>query len=195
MSKPTPKEETIRHLSDLKATYEHVLHAVDLQSNEEHIVSKPEAAKMVAHTKSELTALCNQLEQELKILGQPGGNSTIKEAVTTLLGKIAGAWNHARDYKASRGLRDAYTALSLCAAATTTLHGFALVVNDVKIANLALSHQETLSNLIIAYSKEIPKVSARETASLFGKTLDPSVQMQAVENTQRIWSGQKATVG
>lgn len=166
MVKPFVTEETIKQVSALKAAYEHVLQAVEMLAEEECIVSMPEAAKLIAHTGAELNFLIQELQEELDSLGESGGGSTVKEALATLLGKVSGLWNQARDYRATRGLRDSFTALSLCAAGASALQGFALAASNYELAELMLSHQKRFGSLIEAYSKAIPQVSARDTTAL-----------------------------
>jgi hypothetical protein len=114
--------------------------------------------------------------------------SMVKKAATTALGAIAGLYGKLRpEDPISRSLRDDYTALNLVAISYTMLHTTALALKDLRLAELALQHLGEITPYVVALSRVIPSVVAKELADE-GKVLDPSVWRTALDSTQKAWS-------
>lgn len=185
-------EAKIKHLTDLKSVYTHVITAVEGQRTEEDITDIPVANQILMDTESSLKTFCDQIETKLEALGS--SNSVVKEALTGIAGVFAGIWNKVRDHETTRALRDLYTALSLCAAATTTLNAFAETVGDQELVAMSLRQQDTLCRLIVKVSEELPRITAMEVAKKHGLTNGVDAGTRSMQNTQKVWKGNSPTV-
>lgn len=181
------------YVADMAAVEKHILEAIERQRNDDDIKQFPEAFQLVGRIEGVLKSHVQALESHAQ--GFPGGGAatTVKEAVTGVLGAIAGLYDKVRKDPASRALRDDYTALSLAAISYTMLHATALGLNQGTTAELALSNLKDLTPLLIELSQIIPPVVVKEL-SFEGYPIETSVGQQAARNTHEAWNvGSTAT--
>jgi ferritin-like metal-binding protein YciE len=182
------------YLADMAAVEKHILEALERQHKDDDIRQFPNAHQWLDRTMGILKQHVNGLEDHLK--GFPGGGaaSTVKEAVTGVLGTIAGLYDKVRKDTASRALRDDYTALSLAVISYTMLHTTALGLRQGASAELALRNLKDLTPLLVELSQIVPHVVLREL-SFEGYEVETSLAQNAVRNTQEAWSSEHTSGG
>jgi hypothetical protein len=179
------------YLADMVALDKHIVEALERQQKDDDIKQFPNALQFVNNTLSILNQNIQTLESQLE--GYNGGSAAgaVKEAVTGMLGAIAGLYDKVRKDTASRALRDDYTALSLACVSTTMLHTTALGLRQGAVAEIALRHLQSLTPLLMELSQIIPLIVLKEL-SFEGYEIETSLAQQAVRNTQEAWSTEAA---
>lgn len=182
------------YLADMAAVEKHILEALERQHKDDDIRQFPTAHQWLDRTMGLLRQHVNAIEDHLK--GFPGGGaaSTVKEAVTGVLGTIAGLYDKVRKDTASRALRDDYTALSLATISYTMLHTTALGLRQGATAELALRQLKDLTPLLVELSQLLPPVVLKEL-SFEGYDIDLGLGQNAVRNTQEAWSSEHTSGG
>jgi uncharacterized protein YukE len=180
------RKDTIQHyVTDMIATEKHIQEAVKRQIDDESVKQQPEASQLVNRIAMVLQSHISQLEHHSEQLG--GGSSSIKDAVTSTLGVMAGLYDKVRSKQVSRMLRDDYTALNLAAISYTMLHTTALALNDRMTADVALRNLKDITPLVTQINEVIPQVVARELREDHPSISTTSGQ-EATRNTQEAWS-------
>lgn len=179
------RDEAIKkQLEDMLAVEQHVLEALERQREDENVRADVAANELVIRmerTMREHGERLKELAERFDV--EP---ARWKAAVSSVLGVAAGLYDRVREQKLSRMLRDDYVALSLVAMSYTALHTFGLAVREDAIAQLAQDHLKDVTPLIVAVSKTLPLVVARETAETVAGA-DGSVGALSSEQTQRAW--------
>jgi ferritin-like metal-binding protein YciE len=175
------------YIADMAAVEKHILEALERQRNDDDIKQFPEAFQLVGRIEGVLRRHVEELEKHVEGFSGGGVATTLKEAVTGILGAVAGVYDKVRKDTASRALRDDYTALSLAAISYTMLHATALGLNQGMTAQIALSNLKDLTPLIVELSQVIPPVVVKEL-TLEGYSMEPGVGQQAARNTHEAWS-------
>lgn len=180
------------YVADMVAVEKHILEAVERQRDDDDIKQFPDAIQLIGRMETTLKRHVEVLESH--IANYPGGStaSTVKQAVTGVLGAIAGLYDKVRKDTASRALRDDYTALSLASVSYGMLHTTALGLSQGTAADLAMRHLEEINALIMDLGLILPKVVLKEL-SFEGYPIETGVADRAVENVKRAWS--RETVG
>lgn len=179
------RQETLRqYVSDMQATEKHIHEAVTRQTDDESVKQQPEASRLINRLHQTLDTHINTLESHNKMLD--GSSSSIKDAITTTLGAMAGLYDKVRTKQVSRMLRDDYTALSLAAISYTMLHTTALGLNDQHTADIALRHLKDLTPLITEISRIMPQVVALELTEDH-PNLNVSSAPESMRRTQEAW--------
>ncbi len=114
------------YVADMAAVEKHILEAIERQRKDDDIQQFPDAAQWVGRVEGVLRRHVDNLDSHLKNFDGGGVAGTVKEALTGVLGTVAGLYDKVRKDTASRALRDDYTALSLAAISYTMLHTTAL---------------------------------------------------------------------
>ena len=175
------------YLADMSAVEKHILEAVERQRNDDDIKQFPEALQLVGRLENTLKSHVESLNSQLE--GYPGGSAAgaVKQAVTGVLGAIAGVYDKVRKDTASRALRDDYTALSLSSISYAMLHTTALGLSQGTVAELAKSHLTEINSLIMELGLAIPRVVLKEL-SFEGYSIDTGAADLAVKNLEETWS-------
>jgi hypothetical protein len=188
--------ETLRpYIADMLAVEKHIVEALEWQQKDDDIKQFPNAAQLIEKTLGVLRGHARTLDNHLESF--PGGSAAgaVKEAVTGVLGAIAGMYDKIRKDTASRALRDDYTALSLATISYTMLHTTALGLRQGATAEVALRHLQDLTPIIMELSEVLPTIVLKEL-SFEGYEIETGLAQQAVRNTQQTWSqGQTQTAG
>jgi len=187
--------ETLRpYIADMLAVEKHIVEALERQQKDDDIKQLPNAAQLIEKTLGILRGQARTLDAHLESF--PGGSAAgaVKEAVTGVLGAIAGMYDKIRKDTASRALRDDYTALSLATISYTMLHTTALGLRQGATAEIALRHLQDLTPIIMELSEVIPTIVLKEL-SFEGYEIETGLAQQAVRNTQQAWQGQSQTAG
>lgn len=180
--------ESLRpYVADMAAVEKHILEAVERQSEDDGIKEFPEAAQLIGRIGSVLKNHVQELERHAESFGGGSAATAVKEAVTGALGFVAGLYDKVRKDKASRALRDDYTALSLASVSYVMLHTTALGLSQGTTAEIALSNLRELNQILIELSQAIPRVVLKEL-SLEGYPVETGLAERAVQNTQEAWS-------
>ncbi|MEM5787517.1 MAG: hypothetical protein AAGU11_09380 [Syntrophobacteraceae bacterium] len=181
------KKEILRdYVSDMLGVEKHCLESIERQTADDRFSACPEAHGLLIKIEAVLRSHTGTLDSCLSTLdGEMKGLFT--KATTSAMGAIAGLYGKLREDPVSRSLRDDYTALSLAAISYTMLHTTALALHDQPVAALALKHLNDLTPLIVALSRVIPEVVARELYAE-DKVADPLIYQAALAGTQRAWS-------
>ncbi len=177
------------YVNDMVALEKHILMALEKQKEDERVTEDFSTAELIgrmhATTRTHLLTMENHAAA---IGGETGG--TIKEAISSVAGSIAGIYDMVRKHPVSRMLRDDYTAFSLAATAYSMLYTTALALREAAIANVALRHLNEITPLVMDLSRIIPAVVVRELAQ-DELDVDISVIPLAQENTTAAWRSAK----
>jgi ferritin-like metal-binding protein YciE len=190
------KEALRPYVADMVAVEKHILEAVERQRNDDDVKQFPDALQLVGRVESTLKSHVQALDSQLQ--GYPGGGAAgaVKQAVTGVLGAIAGVYDKVRKDTASRALRDDYTALSLASVSYGMLHTTALGLSQATTAELAKSHLEEINSLIMDLGLLMPRIVLKEL-SFEGYTVDTGAADRAVKNLEETWrnSAQREKAG
>jgi len=180
--------ETLRpYIADMLAVEKHIVEALERQQKDDDIKQFPNAAQLIERTLGVLRGHARNLDSHLESFQGGSAAGAVKEAVTGVLGAIAGMYDKIRKDTASRALRDDYTALSLATISYTMLHTTALGLRQGATADIALRHLQDLTPLIMELSEVIPTIVLKEL-SFEGYEIETGLAQQAVRNTQQTWS-------
>jgi len=184
------------YVADMVAVEKHILEAVERQRNDDDIKELPDALRLVGRVESVLNNHVQSLNSHLQGYTGGGAAGALKQAVTGVLGAIAGVYDKVRKDTASRALRDDYTALSLASVSYGMLHATALGLSQGTVAELAKSHLEEINSLIMEINLTLPRIVLKELA-LEGYSVDTGAADQAVKNLEETWrsSAQREKAG
>jgi hypothetical protein len=186
------------YIADMVAVEKHILEAVERQRNDDDIKEFPDALSLVGRTESVLKNHVETLNRQLEGYSGGGAAGAVKQAVTGVLGAIAGVYDKVRKDTASRALRDDYTALSLASVSYGMLHATALGLSQGTVAELAKSHLEEINSLIMEIGLAMPRIVLKELA-LEGYPVETGAADRAVKNLEETWRSsaqrEKAGVG
>ena len=192
------KEALRPYVADMVAVEKHILEAVERQRNDDDIKQFPDALQLVGRLETTLKSHVQALDALAEKFAGGGAASAVKEAVTGVLGAIAGLYDKVRKDTASRALRDDYTALSLASVSYGMLHATALGLSQGPTAELAKSHLAELNSLIMDLGLLLPRVVLKELA-FEGYSVDTGAADKAVKNLEETWRSsaqrEKATAG
>ncbi|HKI05325.1 MAG TPA: hypothetical protein VKK31_25320 [Thermoanaerobaculia bacterium] len=174
------------YLADMAAVEKHILEAVERQREDDDIKQFPDALQLLGRIESSLKSHVQSLETHLQGYSGGGAAGAVKEAVTGVLGAIAGLYDKVRKDPASRALRDDYTALSLASISNGMLHTTALGLSQGTVAELAKRHLEEINSLIMELGLVIPRVVLKEL-SFEGYPIETGVAERAVQNLKESW--------
>jgi hypothetical protein len=184
------------YIADMVAVEKHILEAVERQRNDDDIKQFPDALRLVGRIESTLKSHVQALDSQLQ--SYPGGAAAgaVKQAVTGVLGAIAGVYDKVRKDTASRALRDDYTALSLASVSYGMLHTTALGLTQGTVAELSRHHLEEINSLIMELGLALPPIVLKELA-FEGYTVDTGAAELAVKNLEETWrsSAQREKAG
>lgn len=173
------EKETLKtYTTDLFTLIKHTHKAVKTQQTSSKL-SNQKASDLLHQI--DLT-LSHQMEQfkTMDEFQNDGTKSSIKEAIASFSGAIAGAIDTQRNDAVSKMLRDDYTALGMIATGYTMLHTAALGANEESLTEFTKESLTSIAALITRTSEVIPHIVAEE--------LDISeVAEQAEANTQECW--------
>lgn len=177
------------YVTDMAAVETHIQQAVKHQLGTDAVKSHPEAQRVLEQLNQTLQRHITALEGVVD--KTEGGNikETVKEAIGNVLGVAAGLYDKVRTDKASRAVRDTYTATNLAAISYHMLHTTALGLKEQRVADMAISHLKDLTPILVDLSKVVCNVVAKELAAE-NKIFDPTVAPKAISNTQTAWSGE-----
>ena len=184
------------YLADMSAVEKHILEAVERQRDDDDIKQFPEALQLVGRIESTLKSHLQTLDRQLEGYSGGGAAGAVKQAVTGVLGAIAGVYDKVRKDTASRALRDDYTALSLASVSYGMLHTTALGLSQGTVAELAKNNLEEINSLIMDLGLSLPRVVLKEL-SFEGYSIDTGAADLAVKNLEETWrhSGQREKAG
>ena len=174
------------YVADMVAVEKHILEAVERQRKDDDINQFSDASQLVGHIEGVLKSHIQSLESQLESYSGGGAAGAVKEAVTGVLGAIAGVYDKVRKDTASRALRDDYTALSLASISYGMLHTTALGLSQGTVAELARHHLGEINSLIMELGLTIPRVVLKEL-SFEGYSIETGVAERAVSNLRESW--------
>jgi ferritin-like metal-binding protein YciE len=180
------KEALRPYVADMVAVEKHILEAVERQRNDDDIKQFPDALQLVGRLESTLKSHVQALDSQLQGFSGGGAAGAVKQAVTGVLGAIAGVYDKVRKDTASRALRDDYTALSLASISYGMLHATALGLAQGTVAELAKKHLEEVNSLIMELGLLMPRIVLKELA-FEGYTVDTGAADRAVKNLEETW--------
>lgn len=177
------------YINDMVALEKHILEAVERQQQDERVQKVPECKELVDKIHTILRAHVLTMENHSAAAGEQFG-STVKDAVSSVAGVVAGLYDKVRKHPVSRLLRDDYTALSLASTAYSMLYTTGLAIRELPIANVALRHLQELTPLVMELSRIIPGAVVRELAE-DDPNIDQTILPLAQENTLKAWGTAK----
>lgn len=185
--------DTLRqYVSDMLAVEKHIHEAVRRQKGDESVKQQPQASQLINRIEQTLDDHIAGLESHVESL--EGSSSSLKDAVTTALGVVAGLYDKARTKQVSRMLRDDYAALSLTAIGYTMLTTSALALRDSRTADLAVRYLKDWTPLIAGISQVIPQVVTSELTEDH-PNLDVSAGSESLRRTQEAWDSEHLRQG
>ena len=181
--------ETLKtYVNDMVTLQKHFLEATERQVEDERVKGEAQTIELIMKVKHTVTQQVEDLEKQVARLGS-GATATAKQTIGHVMGVFAGLYDKVRKDPVSRILRDGYVALNMSSVSYTMLHTTGLAYHDQAVADLALSHLQQLTPLIMRYNEIIPNVVAAELADE-GPGIDTGVGSEAIENTQQAWKPQ-----
>ena len=180
------KEALRPYVADMLAVEKHILEAVERQRNDDDIKQFPDALQLVGRLEITLKSHILALDSQLQGFAGSGAAGAVKEALTGVLGAIAGVYDKVRKDTASRALRDDYTALSLASISYGMLHATALGLSQGTVAELAKSNLGEINSLIMEFGLITPRVVLKEL-SFEGYSIDTGAADLAVKNLEETW--------
>jgi hypothetical protein len=175
------------YLADMVAVEKHILEAVERQRDDDDIKQFPDALQIIGRIESVLQSHVQSLESHLQGYSGGGAAGAVKEAVTGVLGAIAGVYDKIRKDPASRALRDDYTALSLASISNGMLHTTALGLSQGTVAEIAKRHLEEINSLIMELGLIVPRIVLKEL-SFEGYPIETGISERAVQAIRESWS-------
>jgi ferritin-like metal-binding protein YciE len=176
------------YVSDMLALERHIRIPLDTQQNDGDFAKMTGASQLVGR----LTAVSDDhIKQLTECLDELGGHevSGIKSTVSGIAGFVAGAIDKARKTKVSKGLRDDYTALALCAASYTELLTTANAMGENAVASTAEKLLNDYAGLIMEVGHALPAVVVQELAEM-GLDVDASTAPASTQQVERAWRTQ-----
>lgn len=173
------------YVNDMVALEKHILEALDRQREDERVQQDAECRELIERLHTIVRAHVLTMENHAAAVGEKFGAS-VKEAVSSFAGVLAGLYDKVRKHPVSRLLRDDYTALSLAATAYSMLYTTGLATRELPIANVALRHLQELTQLLKELRKIIPPTVVKELAE-DDPDIDQSIVNLAQENTRKAW--------
>lgn len=181
----TQNDNLRMYVNDTAAMAKHIESAFAQQLEDKGVQAHAAAHQMIQRMHATLAAHRETMERHVEELGG-GVGATVKEAVTTVTGALAGLYDKVRKHPLSRILRDNYAALSVAAVAYEMLHTTALGLGEQALGATALRHLKETAPLIMEVTKIIPGVVLQELAA-DDPAIDTSLADKAVENTLGAW--------
>src|SRR3954447_17610104 len=184
------------YVADMVAVEKHILEAVERQRNDDDIKQFPDALQLVGRIETTLKSHVQALDSHLQGYSGGGAAGAVKQAVTGVLGAIAGVYDKVRKDTASRALRDDYTALSLASVSYGMLHTTALGLSQGMVAELARTHLQEINSLIMELGLALPRIVLKEL-TFEGYSVDAGAAELAVKNLEETWrnSAQREKAG
>jgi len=179
------KVEITTYVSDMIAVEKEILSPVETQLADADIQSYPEAHTLLTKLQAVLKEHIDHLEHHLETLGGHPA-SGLKSAVSHVFGAAASAVQSVRKTKASKSLRDDYTAVSLACVAYEMLYTSSLVTRNETTGKIALQHLEDLTSIIMEISDIIPGAVVKELLEL-DPSLDGDVLNNVNSNISNAW--------
>jgi hypothetical protein len=177
------------YVNDMVALEKHIEDAIDRQRTDERVQALPEVAALVERIHEVTRAHVLTMENHAAAIGGEFGAS-VKEAVSSMAGVVAGLYDKVRKHPVSRLLRDDYTALSLSCTAYSMLYTTALALREAPVANVSLRHLHEITPLVMELSRIIPGVVLTELAQ-DDPSIDQTVLARAQADTLAAWSSGK----
>src|SRR5262245_11858521 len=142
-----------KYLGDLTAVLRHCCTAIERQTTSGCVSEDSGMADGLRRTHAVLHLQLGALENRLSELE---GRASLKEALTTVTGFLAGLYDKLRSEALSRMLRDDFAALHFAYACQTMMIATAEACGDRVTAQLVSRHQRELPDLIRRISDLIP---------------------------------------
>ena len=174
------------YVNDMVALEKHILEALERQREDERVQQDAEFKELIDRLHTIVRAHVLTMENHAAAVGEKFGSS-VKDAVSSFTGVVAGLYDKVRKHPVSRLLRDDYTAVSLAATAYSMLYTTGLATRELPIANVALRHLQELTPLIKDLSRIIPIAVVKELAE-DDPEIDRSILALAQENTRKAWT-------
>ncbi len=174
------------YVNDMVALEKHILEALERQREDERVQQVEEFRELIDRLHTTVRAHVLTMENHAAAVGEKFGTS-VKDAVSSFAGVLAGLYDKVRKHPVSRLLRDDYTALSLAATSYSMLYTTGLATRELPIANVALRHLQELVPLIKDLSRIIPIAVVNELGG-DDPGIDQSILGLAQENTRKAWS-------
>lgn len=177
------------YVNDMVALEKHILEALERQQEDDRVQQNPECKALINQIHTIVRAHVLTMENHAAAVGEKFGSS-VKEAVSSFAGVLAGLYDKVRKHPVSRLLRDDYTALSLAATSYSMLYTTGLATRELPVANVALRHLNELTPLVMELSRIIPSVVLNELAE-DDPNIDRSILELAQKNTLSAWDAVK----
>jgi hypothetical protein len=174
------------YVNDMVALEREIHDAVHGQMNDERVKADPAVKALIEKIHAAVKIRLSDMETHAAALGDTPGKS-VKEAVATVTGTLAGLYDKIRKHPVSRMLRDDTVALDLAAIGYSMLYTTALALRDLPVANVALRHLRGIPPHVVALTEIIPDVVVRELSE-DNPDVDRSVVELARKNTRAAWS-------
>ena len=179
------KIETIRgYVNDMLAVERDLHGMLRRHRDDAHMKQYPTASRLMAEAEEIVDRHMEAIEQCADRLG---GQSVVKKAAGAAMGAVGAVFEKMRDDRASRMLRDDYTALNFASMCYEMLHTTALAVGDNTVAQLALQHMKDYTPIIVELADTVPEVVVRELAQEGKVSESRAAVEQAKRNTRAAW--------
>jgi hypothetical protein len=173
------------YINDMLALEGNIAQAIERQHADHRVAHHPDVQRLLRSVISGSVARRDTLAQNA---GEMVSDvvATIKDAIASAAGTLAGFYDQVREHALSKMLRDDVTALTMAATSYGMLYTTALAFEDNTIAETALRHLNELPPQIMEIASLIPGVVVEELAKD-----DPRVNMEsagfAAEAIDQAW--------
>jgi len=173
------------YLGDMHAVESHIEEALDRQLD--LFPDQPEAQMAVQGFHDMVKAQRDHVAALLEREPKGSVTNTVKDAGSTLLGKVAGMIDKVRTESQSKALRDDYTAFNLAAISYSMLYTTATALGDVKVAEMAEKHLTGYAGAIQKINDLIPAVVLHELKKDDHQVETSDVVAQSRKVIDRAW--------
>lgn len=157
----TKSEIVTQYVSDMHVLEKHIQEALEKQVGQTK--DQPDVNAGIVQYLAITKTHVERLEQRLEQLGnQDGVIDKVKEGVTNVAGKAAGAIDAVRTHQDSKNLRDDYTAASLASISYVMLQTTALACGDAQTAQLAKTQLGETVAMLQWIARTIPAATVRD---------------------------------
>ena len=150
---PQLADTVTKYLGDLIAVNRHCAEAIERQTTFEVVAHDAGIVEVLRRVHAVLAAHRGGLENRLTELE---GRATLREALTSVTGFLAGLYDRLRSDTLSRMLRDDFTALHFTYACQSMMITTAHACGDPLTAQLVARQQEDLPELMLKISDLLP---------------------------------------
>ena len=150
-----------KYVEDLHSLVSHGLQPIAHQLGESQLRDHPEAQAAIQGFHTTLRGQQAVLQQRLSSLGT-SPTTAVQDAAATVVGTVAGLYNHVRTEAVAKSVRDDYTFISTCSIAWLMLLTTARSLGDHETEELAEQGYRECARMVMDIDSLMPQLVVRE---------------------------------